>query len=107
MVDSFQNHSLPPTFWKKMASHRRPPNCDYYHFTGTAKPWYHHPPKNFISKKWESANNFWFFHLSELNVELQMGLNFQNWTKSKRASLGMNAMFTTIHTANTNLLEVY
>jgi hypothetical protein len=103
---TFLNHSLPPTFWKKRASQRKPPNSDYFHFTGRAKPWYHDPPKNF-ARKWQSANHFWFYHLSELNGELQMGLNLQNWTKSKRASLGLNAMFHTIRTASTNLLEVY
>jgi hypothetical protein len=89
-----------------MASHQRAPNSDYFHFTGRGKPWYHQPPKNFVNRKWDSANTFWYYHLSELNGELQMGLNFRNWTKSKRASLGMNAMFKTIHTASTNLLEV-
>jgi lipopolysaccharide biosynthesis glycosyltransferase len=89
-----------------MASQRRAPNSDYFHFTGRGKPWYHDPPKD-ISRKWESAKHFWFYQLSELNGELQMGLHFQNWTTSKRASLGMNAMFATIHTAKTNLLEVY
>jgi hypothetical protein len=103
---SFLNHSLPPTFWKKRPSQQKPPNSDYFHFTGRGKPWYHDPPKNF-ARKWQSANHFWFYHLSKLNGELQMGLNFQNWTKSKRASLGLNALFHSIQTSSTNLLEVY
>jgi hypothetical protein len=68
-----------------MAAYRRPPNCDYFHFTGRAKPWLADPPMEL--NKWQSAQHFWFYHLSQLNEELQMGLNFQNWTKGRRPSL--------------------
>jgi hypothetical protein len=106
LVDPFPNHTLPPKLWSKMAAHRRPPNCEYFHFTGRAKPWFADPPEKF-NLKWRSAQHFWFYQLSELNGELQMGLNLQNWTRSRRTSLGANAAYSTIRNASTDLLEVY
>jgi hypothetical protein len=106
LVDAFRNYSVPTMLWKKMASHRRRPNSDYYHFTGRGKPWYADSPMK-LTDKGRSPESFWFYHLAQLNGELQIGLNFQDWTKSRRPSLGMNAMFSTIRSASTNLLEVY
>jgi hypothetical protein len=84
----------------------------FYHFTsGKNKPWMVGPPEGFsdADKKWQSPWHFWFYQLDQVNEELSMNLNFDNWTegkrKKRRQSLGTSSMSYTVQNASTNLLE--
>ena len=68
----------------------KPPHSDFIHFTGTQKPWLSGPPDNFgIASERESAKHYWFYVLEILNGKLNMRLDFNNWQKNKRPSLGL------------------
>ena len=67
---------------------------DIVHFTGKVKPWMKGPPKNpkKFDKDKSTTAELWFHMLRELNVELEMGLDFSNWTLSgKRPPHGLYA----------------
>lgn len=63
---------------------------DFVHFTGKKKPWLSGPPNDFgMVEEIESAEHFWFHVLDNLNRKLDMKLDFGNWTKDQRPSLGL------------------
>jgi hypothetical protein len=84
------------------------PRSDHFHFTGRRKPWFHGPPGNVTEENsLDSAAHFWFYHLEQLNNELDMGLNFTGWTtgRSRRPLLGMYPKYGDVLTSNTNLCD--
>ena len=64
--------------------------CDFMHFTGQGKPWL--TPR--IVKTPNSSPEWWWYVLEEINRELKMGLNFDEWdlgmpsTSLQRLALG-------------------
>jgi hypothetical protein len=69
--------------------------CEFVHFSGKVKPWLATPPAD-ISDATKNLNtvHLWFYELSKLNEELNMGLNFSNWKlKGARPPLGMYASY--------------
>ena len=110
LVEPFKNRTSEYACWKNMKLHCETLRRDYVHFTGRGKPWISGPPKDFSNstRKWESAHYFWFYQLQQLDQELEMGLDFDNWTtvKRRRPSLGLNSMYNSLPNASVNLLEV-
>jgi hypothetical protein len=83
------------------------PRSDYVHFTGVRKPWFHGPPANVTEEnRLDSDAHFWFYHLEQLNDELDMGLNFTGWTigRSRRPLLGMYPLYGAVLTSNTTFV---
>jgi hypothetical protein len=83
------------------------PRSDHFHFTGRRKPWFHGPPGNVTEENsLDSPAHFWFYHLEQLNNELDMGLNFTDWMtgRSRRPLLGMYPKYGDVLTSNTNLV---
>jgi len=64
----------PPLLVKETGSCRKF-MCDFMHFTGKAKPWL--VPS--IVKEPKSSLQFWWHVMEQLNRELGMGLDFENW----------------------------
>jgi hypothetical protein len=62
----------------------RAPFSDYVHFTGRNKPWKQKPP-GVLSKETaeSSAASYWYYTLSILNRDFQMGLDFENWNTAQ------------------------
>jgi len=55
-----------------------------------SKPWLQGPPEDFgIASENESAKHYWFYVLDILNKKLEMNLDFDNWKKGHRPSLGL------------------
>jgi hypothetical protein len=80
-----QNLSKPLRCWKSCL----PIYGDHVHFGGGRKPWLRQPPSNLTARtRLESAYHLWFWTLMQLNEELDMGLDFANWT-SEAPPLGM------------------
>jgi hypothetical protein len=54
----------------------------------------------------DSDAHFWYYHLEQLNDELDMGLNFTGWTtgRSRRPLLGMYPLYGAVLTSNTDLV---
>ena len=79
--------------------------CDIVHFTGREKPWMKGPANNpgeEFDKGKSTTADLWFHVLRELNTELDMGLNFSNWTLSgKRPPHGLFAF----HVKKTDTIE--
>lgn len=83
------------------------PRSDHVHFTGRRKPWFHGPPANLTEENHLASDaHFWYYHLDQLNDELDMGLNFTGWTtgRSRRPLLGMYPLYGAVLTSNTNLV---
>jgi hypothetical protein len=104
----FANHSKPIKCLNryKLCKMGAPRN-DHVHFTGRSKPWFHGPPANVtVENRLDSDAHFWYYHLEQINDELDMGLNFTGWTtgRSRRPLLGMYPLYGAVLTSNTNLV---
>jgi hypothetical protein len=68
--------------------------CDFFHYSGKGKPWYHSPvPEALLpipeGTMVDDPGRVWWSTLKELDEELIMGLNFTNWTMAgTRPDLG-------------------
>lgn len=87
-----------------------PPYSDYFHFTGKGKPWFKGPPSDLSNEtKTASAEHFWWYTLTILNDQLDMGIGDQlrNWTTGNhhRPLLGMHPAKWQAVKARTNLEE--
>jgi hypothetical protein len=87
-----------------------PPYSDYFHFTGRGKPWFKGPPSDLSNEtKTASAEHFWWYTLTILNDQLDMGIGDQlrNWTTGnhQRPLLGMHPSKWQAVYARTNLEE--
>jgi hypothetical protein len=66
----------------------RAPFSDYVHFTGNTKPWLRKPPGDLSKETAESsAESYWYYTLSILNRDFQMGLDFENWKTTLQGPL--------------------
>ena len=78
------------------------------HFTGSSKPWLRGgPPKDRSNAtQLKSTKHYWFWKLTELDEELQIGLDFEkHWSKGKqRPPLGLYPVYAHVLTAESNLL---
>ncbi|CAB9505556.1 expressed unknown protein [Seminavis robusta] len=65
------------------------PYRDFVHFLGSNKPWRQHlPPPIATNIEAETPEQYWFHMLRLLNQELDIGIDFGNWTRIKRTPLG-------------------
>jgi len=65
------------------------PYRDFVHFLGSKKPWKRKLPAPVTTNvEAETPYQYWFFMLRLLNKELNMGIDFQNWTRIQRTPLG-------------------
>jgi alpha-N-acetylglucosamine transferase len=117
----FQNYSSQANN-NKMASHKclrwtrgkgcPPPYSDYFHFSGSGKPWFRGPPPDLSNEtKTASAEHVWWYTLTILNDQLGMGIEDQlrNWTTGvdhHRPLLGMHPSQFQAKSARTNLEEI-
>jgi lipopolysaccharide biosynthesis glycosyltransferase len=68
----------------------RPPHNDYFHFTGTKKPWMKGPPVDFqTADPLSSPQHYWFSVLHELNAAMGLNVTFDNWNTKQRPLLGL------------------
>jgi len=87
-----------------------PPFTDFWHFTGTKKPWMNPPPSDLspARRKKDPCLYLWFSTLQALNIELKIGLNFTDWGSNNRQknkpALGLYPVYAQALTANTTLL---
>jgi hypothetical protein len=78
--------------WSQKGCHA--PYQDWVHFTGKHKPWLaEKPPANLTDLTAESVPTmnrrlFWWYTLKELNDEVHLGLDFDNWLVIGKPSLG-------------------
>jgi hypothetical protein len=75
--------------WSRKGCHA--PYQDWVHFTGKKKPWLAvKPPANLTAKSVPTMNrkSFWWYNLKELNDEMHLGLDFENWLVIGKPSLG-------------------
>ena len=80
--------------WSNIMSHKpcTAPHSDYIHYAGRLKPWLV-PPQEFLAEGTtanDSPNHFWYYTLQKMNGELNMGIDFENWS-TKRPLLGLHA----------------
>lgn len=66
--------------------------CDVAHFSGDGKPWWTGPTRDIaqsvdISARGPVAARIWWHKLYELNRDLQIGLDFDNWDKENQKPL--------------------
>jgi hypothetical protein len=112
----FQNYSQPSSIlYQKCGRWTSGKGCpspysDYFHFTGKGKPWFNGPPSDLSNKtKTASAEHFWWYTLTILNDQLDMGIGdqLQNWTAGDhhRPLLGMHPAKWQAVKARTNLEE--
>jgi hypothetical protein len=112
----FQNYSQPSSIVSNQCGGRThgkgcpSPYSDYFHFTGSGKPWFKGPPSDLSNEtKIASAEHFWWYTLTVLNDQLDMGIGDQlrNWTTGKhhRPLLGMHPAKWQAVKARTNLEE--
>ena len=65
------------------------PYRDFIHFLGGNKPWKRRvKPAVATNPDSETPEQYWFHMLRILNHELDMGINFGNWTRIRRTPLG-------------------
>jgi alpha-N-acetylglucosamine transferase len=89
-LDAINGHSTEHKCWELFMGHKPcvAPHRDFLNFPGAMKPWLHRPPSNFISHPEESPSHFWYYELSMLNEQLQIGLNFEQWQLLQRPLFG-------------------
>ena len=67
--------------------------CDFAHFTGRGKPWFSGPPANLRTMSYneslESPEKLFFYTLRQLNDDLSMGIDFDDWKSFGRPNLGL------------------
>lgn len=69
----------------------KPPYNEYVHFSGSRKPFLHSHPNNLSEETaHNSALHFWFYTLSKLNTELNMGIDFRTWKPREAPLLGLS-----------------
>jgi hypothetical protein len=70
------------------------PYRDWVHFTGKKKPWLSAkpPPDLTAETSLTTRRLFWWYTLKELNDEVQLGLDFDNWLVIGKPSLGFFPM---------------
>ena len=66
--------------------------CDFLHHSGKHKPWLGKPPKIIThDNRLESGIHLWWHTLMEIDRDLGMGLDFENWQAGQRPALGFYA----------------
>ena len=80
-----------------------PPFSDFVHFTGRGKPWLHEIPANLsLDTANETASNYWYFALTEVNHQFKLGLNLSSWEGMEKPLLGLYPKSTeTLHIGKT------
>jgi hypothetical protein len=64
--------------------------CDFIHFTGRGKPWLSQPPDDVSeSTQLRDGKHLWWYSLHQVNAELNLGLDLQNWVSLGQPTLGM------------------
>lgn len=75
------------TRWKQ--KHCVNPYKSILHYTGRQKPWLaYRPPPGIETNRTDTKKYFWWWRLQVLNEKLQMGLDFNHWTKIDQPLLG-------------------
>jgi hypothetical protein len=65
------------------------PYRDFVHFLGHNKPWKKRlPPPVHSNIDSDTPEQYWFHMLRLLNQELDMGIDFENWTRIRTTPLG-------------------
>ena len=69
--------------------------CEFAHFTANNKPWLTKPTSDMLMEENKNvdARYIWWNTLRQLNGELQMGLDFENWDAKGYPPYGMYARF--------------
>lgn len=79
LQDPFRNYSKPLIYSELEC---RKFMCDFVHFTGNTKPWMQRTPVDFLNTTMEPRDRaeLWWYTMKTVNENLQMGLDFDNWT---------------------------
>jgi hypothetical protein len=111
----FQNYSQPSSILNQKCGRWTSgkgcpsPHSDFFHFVGKGKQRFNGPPSDLSNEtKTSSAEHFWWYTLTILNDELDMGIGDQrNWTTKDhhRLLLGMHPAKWQAVKARTNLEE--
>ena len=68
--------------------------CDFVHFTGKNKPWLKPPPDHLGNmtavESLQSPQALFFYTLRQLNEDLDMGIDLNNWTSIAHPNLGLS-----------------
>jgi hypothetical protein len=95
LIKPFVNASQPiKTFYHECIKWGRTgcyaPYRDFVHYTGKHKPWLNAKPPSNLTAEAALLNrkSFWWYTLKELNEEVQLGLDFDDWLVIGKPSLG-------------------
>lgn len=79
--------------------------CDYTHFSGTHKPWLKAPTHPKQGSKPSTGTEIWWALLKRINQDIDLGLDFDNWTPIGRPTHGLYAKYNDMEKKQKKLKE--